>query len=136
MAVPGAVDRMSKLTASSRTLVTFEISPRMAPKAANDHAHPNDWFSPGNIAQEARYPGWLWFTSQGEANFGDCSVPAASGSGARTDRLHVGQANYLFADGHVETIPATLIAAWIATAASGASEPTFAMPDAVPRERR
>jgi len=63
-------------------------------------------------------------------------VPAASGSGARTDRLHVGQANYLFADGHVETIPATLIAAWIATAASGASEPTFAMPDAMPRERR
>ena len=80
MAIPDAVDRMSKLTASSRTLVTFEISPRMAPKAANDHAHPNDWFSDGNIAQEKRYPGWIWYASQGEANFGDCAVPAATPS--------------------------------------------------------
>ena len=136
MAVPGAVDRMSKLTASSRTLVTFEISPRMAPKPANDHAHPNDWFSDGNIAQEKRYPGWIWYASQGEANFGDCAVPAASGGTARTDRLHVGQANYLFADGHVETSPAASIGDWVAAAVAAPDQPTFAMPDAMPRDRR
>ena len=136
MAIPHAVDRMSKLTASSRTLVTFEISPRMAPKAANDHAHPNDWFSAGNIAQEARYSGWIWYASQGEANFGDCAVPAASGGTARTDRLHVGQANYLFADGHVETISAASIADWVAAAVAAPDQPTFAMPDSLPRDRR
>jgi prepilin-type N-terminal cleavage/methylation domain-containing protein/prepilin-type processing-associated H-X9-DG protein len=136
MAIPGAVDRMSKLTASSRSLVTFEISPRMSPKLANDHAHPNDWFSPGNVAQEARYPGWIWFTSQGEANFGDCAVPASTGAAARTDRLHAGQANYLCADGHVETIPAASIATWVADAVRMPANPTFAMPDALPRDRR
>ena len=135
MAVPGAVDRMAKLAASSRTLVTFEISPRMSPKPANDHAHPNDWFSPGNVARETRYPGWLWFTAQGEANFGDCPVPAASGGDARTDRLPGGRANYLFADGHVETIPATAVAAWVAAATADPSAPSFAMPDAMPSDR-
>jgi prepilin-type N-terminal cleavage/methylation domain-containing protein/prepilin-type processing-associated H-X9-DG protein len=135
MAIPAAVDRMSQLTASSRTLVTFEISPRMSPNLANDHAHPNDWFSPGNVAQEARHPGWIWFASQGEANFGDCAVPASVGSAARTDRLHVGQANYLCADGHVETIPATTVAVWIADSISRPADPTFAMPDALPRDR-
>jgi prepilin-type N-terminal cleavage/methylation domain-containing protein/prepilin-type processing-associated H-X9-DG protein len=135
MAIPGAVDRMVKLSASSRTLVTFEISPRMAPKAANDHAHPHDWFSPGNLAQDARYPGWIWFTSQGEANFGDCAVPATGSGSARTDRLHVGQANYLCADGHVETISSATVAAWVAAAAAAPDQPTFAMPDALPRER-
>jgi len=79
MAIPHAVDRTTKLTAASRTLVTFEISPRMAPKAANDPAHPNDWFSAGNLAQNARFPGWIWHTAQAEANFGDCAVPAPSG---------------------------------------------------------
>ncbi|MFM7245614.1 MAG: prepilin-type N-terminal cleavage/methylation domain-containing protein [Planctomycetaceae bacterium] len=135
MAVPGAVDRMSKLAASSRTLVTFEISPRMPPKPANDHAHPNDWFSPGNVAQESRYPGWLWFTAQGEANFGDCVVPTSTGGVARTDRLHGGRANYLFADGHVETIPATSVAEWFADATTEPTAPTFAMPDAMPSDR-
>jgi prepilin-type N-terminal cleavage/methylation domain-containing protein/prepilin-type processing-associated H-X9-DG protein len=136
MAVPAAVDRMNKLTASSRTLVTFEISPRMSPKPSNDHAHPNDWFSPGNISRDGLYPGWLWFTAQGEANFGDCAVPTSGGGSSRTDRLHVGQANYLFADGHVETIPATTVADWFAAAAAAPDDPTFAMPDAVPRDRR
>ena len=136
MAIPNAVDRMAKLAASSRTLVTFEISPRLAPQPANDHAHPNDWFSAGNLTQEARYPGWIWYTAQAEANFGDCAVPAASGGSSRTDRLHAGQANYLFADGHVETIPATTLAEWFATAVAAPDQPTFAMPDAMPRDRR
>ena len=136
MAIPNAVDRMSKLSASSRTLVTFEISPRMTPKAANDHAHPNDWFSAGNVAQDARYPGWIWYTAQAEANFGDCAVPASAGGTARTDRLHAGQANYLCADGHVETIPATTIADWVTAAVAAVDQPTFAMPDSLPRDRR
>ncbi len=136
MTIPGAVDRMSKLIASSRTLVTFEISPRMSPKPSNDHAHPNDWFTPGNVSRDVRYPGWLWFSAQAEANFGDCVVPTSTGAVARTDRLHVGQANYLFADSHVETIPATVVADWVAAAAAAPAEPTFAMPDAVPRDRR
>ena len=90
----------------------------------------------GNIAQEKRYPGWIWYASQGEANFGDCAVPAASGGTARTDRLHVGQANYLFVDGHVETISAASIADWVAAAVATPDQPTFAMPDAMPRDRR
>jgi len=63
-------------------------------------------------------------------------VPAANGGSSRTDRLHVGQANYLFADGHVETIPATAIAEWSAAAVAAPDQPTFAMPDAMPRDRR
>ena len=88
------------------------------------------------MAREARYPGWLWFTAQGEANFGDCTVPAAAGGEPRTDRLHGGRANYLFADGHVETIPATSVAAWFADVATEPTAPTFAMPDAMPSDRR
>jgi len=135
MDVPGAVDRLSKLAATSRTLVTFEISPRMSPQPGNDHAHPNDWFSTGNLAMEKRYPGWIWTKAQTEANFGDCPVPAAGGP-ARTDLLHVGHANYVFADAHVETIAATTVADWIATAITAtAGEPSFAMPSSMPRQR-
>ena len=136
MAIPNAVDRMAKLRASSRTLVTFEISPRLAPKAANDHAHPNDWFSAGNLAQDARYPGWIWYTAQAEANFGDCTVPATSGGSGRIDRLHAGQANYLWADGHVETTSSTTIADWVAAALAAPDQPTCATPDTLPRDRR
>lgn len=136
MAIPGAVDRMSRLTASTRTLVTFEISPRMPPKTANDHAHPNLWFSAGNLAHEGRYPGWIWYTAQGEANFGDCVVPASGGRATRTDRLHAGQANYLCADGRVASIPAATVAEWVAAAVAAPEEPNFTMPDALPRNHR
>jgi prepilin-type processing-associated H-X9-DG protein len=49
---------------------------------------------------------------------------------------NVGQANYVFADGHVETISATSIADWVAAAVAAPDQPTFAMPDAMPRDRR
>ena len=134
MAVPQAVRNLRQLTATTRTLVTFEISPQMSPNPANDHAHPNAWFSADNFSMQGMVPDWIWLAIQAEAHLGEVTIFDAGGRPQRTDRLHVGHANYLFADGHVETIPVATAAAWVA-AVTSATHPNFAMPDQMPRDR-
>jgi prepilin-type N-terminal cleavage/methylation domain-containing protein/prepilin-type processing-associated H-X9-DG protein len=134
MAVPKAVRNQKQLTATTRTLVTFEISPRMSPKPANDHAHPNAWFSADNFSMQGMVPDWIWLAIQAEAHLGEVTIFDTAGKPQQTDRLHVGHANYLFADGHVETIPVETAAAWVA-AVKSATDPNFAMPDQMPRDR-
>jgi prepilin-type processing-associated H-X9-DG protein len=58
-----------------------------------DHAHCSKWFTAANIAA-----GTVW----------DTMLTEVQPDG------HEATANYLYADGHVETIAATIIAAWAA----------------------
>jgi prepilin-type N-terminal cleavage/methylation domain-containing protein/prepilin-type processing-associated H-X9-DG protein len=134
MAVPGAVRNMKQLAATTRTLVTFEISPRLSPQPANDHAHPHAWFSADNFSMQGMVPDWIWLAIQAEAHLGEVTIFDAGGQPLRTDRLHAGHANYLFADAHVETIPFETATAWVA-AVKSAADPNFAMPDRMPRDR-
>jgi prepilin-type processing-associated H-X9-DG protein len=134
MAVPKAVRNLKQLAAATRTLVTFEISPQMSPKPANDHAHPNAWFSADNFSMQGMVPDWIWLAIQAEAHLGEVTIFDTAGKPQRTDRLHVRHANYLFADAHVETIPVETAAAWVAAVKSD-KDPNFAMPDQMPRDR-
>jgi prepilin-type N-terminal cleavage/methylation domain-containing protein/prepilin-type processing-associated H-X9-DG protein len=109
--VPGAVHNLNKLQATSRTIVMFEgLDRRRMPKpdphtyeaatdsyiyAASkyDHAHASQWFSQLNRENEL--------------------VDQAVKNDIQPDR-HFDTANYLYADGHVEVIPAATIDEWIA----------------------
>jgi prepilin-type N-terminal cleavage/methylation domain-containing protein/prepilin-type processing-associated H-X9-DG protein len=139
MEVPKSVDRITKLTAPSRTLVTFEVSPRVTPQPPGsaypaDHAHPNDWFTAGTLLMEKKQPGFIWRQKvQAEVHPGEVVVFSAPGVVKGTDRLHAGAANHLFADGHVELISADVLRTWVA-AVKTASDDHFAMPDRTPRE--
>ena len=140
MEVPKSVDRISKVTATSRTIVTLEISPRVTPQPPgsafpSDHAHPNDWFTAGALVMEKRQPGFIWQQKvQAEVHPGEVALFSAPGVVASIDRLHAGAANHLFADGHVEAIDSELFRSWVATVKT-ASDDNFAMPDKTPRER-
>ena len=104
MSVPGHVDSLDRLRASSRTLVSLEAAGRVSPGA--DHAHTADWFSPGNVRG-----GFVWLRLVNEVQ------PKQHGTGS----------NYLFADGHVAWVPESLLAEW---ATAGVN---FAKPDEFPR---
>lgn len=134
MDVPGAVSRMRQVTATSRTIFAFEVSPRRDPAPENDHAHPNDWFSPMNFSREQRTAGWIWSRIRLEIHPGEVVVPVGVGGAAAgtTDRLHTGHAHYLCLDGHVECVPAETVQSWV-TAVRSPTDPNFAMPDALPR---
>jgi len=134
MAVPGAASNLRQLNASSRTLVTFEISPQLPPKPSNDHAHPNAWFTSENFSMQSMVPDWIWLAIQAEAHLGEVTIFDTAGRPQRSDRLHTGHANYLFADAHVETISAEIAAGWVA-AIKSEKDPHFAMPSQMPRER-
>jgi prepilin-type processing-associated H-X9-DG protein/prepilin-type N-terminal cleavage/methylation domain-containing protein len=134
MKVPGAVSHMRQIAATSRTLVTFEISPRLAPKPANDHAHPDTWFSDDNLSMQALVPTWIWSAIQVEAHLGEVTLFNAAGRPTGTDRLHAGSANYVFADGHVETFSVGEMSAFVA-AVKAPTAPNFAMPSQMPRDR-
>jgi prepilin-type N-terminal cleavage/methylation domain-containing protein/prepilin-type processing-associated H-X9-DG protein len=140
MDIPKSVDRIGKLTATSRTIVTFEISPRVTPQppgsdAPRDHAHPNDWFTAGTLFLERRQPGFIWQQKvQNEVHPGEVVLFSSPGVVKGTDRLHTDAANHLFADGHVELISAETFRSWVASVTS-ASDDHFAMPDKTPRER-
>jgi prepilin-type processing-associated H-X9-DG protein len=91
--VPGSIDNLNKLRATSRTIVVLEGSDKRGLDAKYDHAHAMQWFS--------------------ELNKSWGLVESAVMNDIQPDR-HRTTANYLYADGHVDVIPATQIAAWIA----------------------
>lgn len=134
MDVAGAVSRLRQVTATSRTIFAFEVSPRRDPAPENDHVHPNDWFSTTNFTLEQRTPGWIWSRVRLEIHPGEVVVPAGVGGAAAgtTDRLHGGQAHYLCMDAHVALIPAETVQAWVA-AVTGPDATNFAKPDSLPR---
>jgi prepilin-type processing-associated H-X9-DG protein len=101
--VPNRVRNINKLLATSRTIVAFEGAdePEPNPKTSGDgpalavtrdHAHASQWFSQKNIDF-----GWVGLRVKNDIQL---------------DR-HFKCSNYLYADGHVDVIPATQIEEWI-----------------------
>jgi prepilin-type N-terminal cleavage/methylation domain-containing protein/prepilin-type processing-associated H-X9-DG protein len=101
----GFVPKFQSLKETHRTIVVFEAGRRkMSEKEADplemtfDHVESQDWFSIDNLKRQR-----------------ETSVPAVwkdVKSEVAVDRHHGGVANYLYADGHVETISANQIAEW------------------------
>jgi prepilin-type N-terminal cleavage/methylation domain-containing protein/prepilin-type processing-associated H-X9-DG protein len=114
---PGAdaVRTIQQTPATSRTITVFTASDRLGTGWRDDHAHCRSWFvDPPD--------GYTWVRIlQG--------IQPDRFGGVRgdydTDPDHhvVGYANYLFADGHVEAIPAQQIKAWADTNENFAKPP-------------
>ncbi len=86
--IPGAVDDLDKIKATSKTIAVLES----ASSAEVDHVHSFTWFSQANITA-----GIVFETVAREV--------AVERHGGKS-------ANYLYLDGHVEVIPAAQIQEW------------------------
>ena len=85
---------LRQVHSTHRTMVAFEISDRVSADPDEEiveHAHASIWFSPRNIQKNI--------------------VSKAIQIDIQLDR-HLGASNYLFLDGHVETIAASQITDW------------------------
>jgi prepilin-type N-terminal cleavage/methylation domain-containing protein/prepilin-type processing-associated H-X9-DG protein len=111
--VAGAVSSLNKLQATSKTIVLFEANdyrngmdppgdPHLYDPAKDefvyatvrfDHTHSSQWFSRLNI---------------------DWGIVGLAVKGDIQSDRHSQSANYLYADGHVDTLPASQIDEWIA----------------------
>ncbi len=90
-----SVDRIDDLEATSKTILVFEAAERESQTSITfDHAHPSDWFKAKNVRK-----GRSWGKLLREI---------------KPDR-HGKLANYLFADGHVRSIPLEVIKEWTET---------------------
>jgi prepilin-type N-terminal cleavage/methylation domain-containing protein/prepilin-type processing-associated H-X9-DG protein len=97
---PDCVLRIQDLPATTRTITFFTASDRKDILITNDHVDAWDWFSP---------PGHEWVNL-----LRDIQPDRFGGTDGRdTTASHAyGWANYLYADGHVESIPGSQIKAW------------------------
>jgi prepilin-type processing-associated H-X9-DG protein/prepilin-type N-terminal cleavage/methylation domain-containing protein len=94
LSVPGAIRNLEKMPATTRTLLAFEADEHVH----HDHTHSDSWFDPKSIASDYQS--------------GTQKVLNAVRSEVAVDR-HPGRlANYLFADGHVQSISAEQIERW------------------------
>lgn len=103
------------LQSTSRTIVVFTASDSRGTAITEDHTHSRNWFRSPTSAT------WNRIVS-------DIQPDRFSGPplGSPADKRAVGFANYLFADGHVELIPAQQIKAW------ADSQTNFAKPSSCP----
>ena len=90
--VKGGIRNLRKLQATSKTRTVFEGSDKRTTAFANEHVHASQWFS--KVNQQLGLVVW---------NIEKDIQP---------DR-HLDTANYLYADGHVEVLPAAQIYEWI-----------------------
>ncbi|QEG33835.1 putative major pilin subunit [Bythopirellula goksoeyrii] len=90
--IPDAVRNLNKIAATSRTMFAFEISDKVAAIPDVDHAHASQWFAQINID---------WGRVESKVR-GDIQL-----------NRHSNASNYLFLDGHVETISEDQILRWI-----------------------
>lgn len=95
--VEGAARNLRQIQATHRTMAMFEAAekwqddPQLYVK--NEHVHAADWFNEFNVQR-----GWvMWAIEQ------DVAV-----------KQHQECANYVFLDGHVETIPSSQVEQWVA----------------------
>jgi prepilin-type N-terminal cleavage/methylation domain-containing protein/prepilin-type processing-associated H-X9-DG protein len=91
--VPNAVSNRRQLTATSKSMLVFEIASSLTAKDEYEHAHASQWFDDfyvtwGQVGDEVRQD-------------------------VQLDR-HLGASNYLYVDGHVEVITEGTIDGWIA----------------------
>jgi prepilin-type processing-associated H-X9-DG protein len=92
---PGFVTRFSQLVETHRTIVMFEAG--FSVEVNKDHVESSDWFGIDNMKRNTPPMHAVWDNVKTDV---------------AVDRHHGGVANYLYADGHVETIPADQIAEW------------------------
>ncbi len=85
--VYGAVKDIDKVKATTKTIALFEATEDLH----FDHLHAYDWFTEANLINQAVYD-----TLRREVAV----------------ERHAGTANYLYLDGHVDTIPAAQIREW------------------------
>jgi prepilin-type processing-associated H-X9-DG protein len=104
LCVPGPdfAPRLRDLPATFQTITVFTISDRRGPSPYNDHTHAREWFLQPTGA-------WVRMIRYIQPDrFG--GPPGAERSpedgGPSPESRATGFANYLYADGHVETIPA------------------------------
>jgi prepilin-type processing-associated H-X9-DG protein/prepilin-type N-terminal cleavage/methylation domain-containing protein len=90
--IPGAIRNFRRLNAKSKTIEAFEIADAAPVDPSADHVHSYDWFTNSELKS-----GRTW----ADINYDI------------TTTRHGDAANYLYADGHVELIPAQTIHDWI-----------------------
>ena len=95
--------RMQDVRTTHRMITVLTASDGLAPSTFSDHTHSRNWFK-GNITAAERW----------ERILKDIQVDRFSGTlGCDPKESHTsGYSNYLFADGHVDLVPATLIRKW------------------------
>ena len=98
---PDAATNINFLQSTSRTILVFTASDSRGTAITEDHTHSRNWFRNPTSAT------WNRIVS-------DIQPDRFSGPprGSPASKRAVGYANYLFADGHVETIPAQQINTW------------------------
>jgi prepilin-type processing-associated H-X9-DG protein len=89
---PGVVRNINKMQETSKSIIVFEGSHKRGLTLIYDHAHPSAWYTPLDIAN-----GTVWQAITNEI---------------APDR-HIDSANYLYADGHVDTVPQETVQQWI-----------------------
>ncbi len=89
-----AVTNREKLTATSKTVVTFELADHKAATNDSDHVHNHAWFTTLNIARRL-------VMTRIEADI--------------TTHRHSDGTHFLYADWHVDLVPEATIAEWAAT---------------------
>jgi prepilin-type processing-associated H-X9-DG protein len=92
---PDSINNLDTMPSPSRTITVFIGSDELPLSVFNDHVHARQWFRPpSNLT-------WNRFLHEVQADrFGGLGVTA------KPEHRTIGSANYLFADGHVETISA------------------------------
>jgi len=100
--VPGesAALSLDHISIHARTMVLFTISDERGTATTEDHAHTRNWFKKGHIG--------AW-----ERILADIQPDRFGGArGAAAKNRTTGTANYLFADNHLEALPAATIKQW------------------------
>jgi prepilin-type N-terminal cleavage/methylation domain-containing protein/prepilin-type processing-associated H-X9-DG protein len=94
---PGFVTRFSQLAETHKTIVMFEAGNGV--DSTKDHVESPDWFDTTNLKRNTPPNHAVWDDVTGEV---------------AVDRHHGTSANYLYADGHVDSITADQIQEWCA----------------------
>jgi general secretion pathway protein G len=103
----GGVRNINHLPATSRTITVFTISDQVtALGPGRDHGHPDIWFADPALA-------WARITREIQPDRFGTAPPEHT----------AGYANYLYADGHVEVIPAAQVKLWADTGFNFARPP-------------
>jgi prepilin-type N-terminal cleavage/methylation domain-containing protein/prepilin-type processing-associated H-X9-DG protein len=90
--LPESVLNLHKMQQTSKTIYLFEISDVRGP--TDEHCHPSAWYSPPKLKRGLAY---VWEQMRFEI---------------KTDR-HQETSNYLYADGHAETIGDETVYGWV-----------------------
>jgi prepilin-type N-terminal cleavage/methylation domain-containing protein/prepilin-type processing-associated H-X9-DG protein len=100
----GAILHLNKLPATTRTMLVFTISDDTGPATTEDHTHSRNWFR--TIPGDTNANRWRRITQ-------DIQPDRFGGRpGDPHEKRLSGTSNYLFGDGHVESIPATQVRQW------------------------